>query len=294
MIFWIACLITNYNIGNYDGNFEDDILDRQFRGQPIYYLLYFLFYCFAYFGTVFICIIYTKDKAWLRNRRFWVISLTGIAILAFDIGFYWDDDIIRSLLPRQLHYYGIWSFDRLVSLLTNVFPLFILWKITKDPKEHFYGLTIKGGSLRPYFIMILMMLPLLIWASFQPDFLKQYPTFRDYGASQYLQVEEWVTVLIYEFCYGVDFISVELFFRGFLILGMASIIGKKSFLPMAVLYSFIHFGKPMGEAFSSFFGGYILAIVAYNTRNVFGGLIVHLGIAWLMELFAFLQVMKNN
>jgi membrane protease YdiL (CAAX protease family) len=82
---------------------------------------------------------------------------------------------------------------------------------------------------------------------------------------------------------------VELFFRGFLVIGMVSMIGKKAILPMAVLYCFVHFGKPFGEALSSFFGGYILGVLAYYTRNVFGGLIVHLGIAYLMEILAFGQ-----
>jgi hypothetical protein len=302
MLFCFICLYSNFFIDwweifdtrRVEGNFEDDILDGMFRGQLIYYALFFAFYSFAYFGTVLICIFFTKDWEWLRNRRFWIISVIGIAIISFDIGFYWDDDIAKWILPRELYYFGARSFDRLVSLFTNVLPLFILWKFTQEPKEHFYGLTLKGGTLKPYFAMIALMLPLLIWASFQSDFLAQYPTYRDYNATAFLQVPEWITVLIYEISYGSDFISVELFFRGFLVLGMISMIGKKGILPMAVLYCFVHFGKPFGEALSSFFGGYILGVVAYYTRNVFGGLIVHLGIAYLMEALAFGQKMFDN
>ena len=32
----------------------------------------------------------------------------------------------------------------------------------------------------------------------------------------------------------------------------------------------------------------LLGIVVYNTRSVFGGLMVHLGIAWMMELAGYL------
>ena len=297
MVFCFSLLSLNYfvdwhlvfNTRFVEGNFEDDIIDGMFRGKLVYYFLFFLLYAFAYFGTTLLCIFYTKDWNWLQNRQFWVISTIGIAILSFDIGFYWDDDIVRAAFPTQLYYFGARSFDRLISLFTNVLPLYILWKFTKEPKEHFYGLTLKGGTLKPYFLMIVMMLPLLLWASFQQDFLAQYPTYRDYGVSRFLDIPEWVTILIYEIAYGSDFISVELFFRGFLVLGFVSIIGKKAILPMAVLYCFIHFGKPLGEAVSSFFGGYILGVVSFYTRNIFGGLIVHLGIAWLMELFAFGQ-----
>ena len=302
MVFCFSFLSLNYfvdwhlvfNTRFVEGNFEDDIIDGMFRGKLVYYFLFFLLYAFAYFGTTLLCIFYTKDWNWLQNRQFWVISTIGIAILSFDIGFYWDDDIVRAAFPTQLYYFGARSFDRLISLFTNVLPLYILWKFTKEPKEHFYGLTLKGGTLKPYFLMIVMMLPLLLWASFQQDFLAQYPTYRDYGVSRFLDIPEWVTILIYEIAYGSDFISVELFFRGFLVLGFVSIIGKKAILPMAVLYCFIHFGKPLGEAVSSFFGGYILGVVSFYTRNIFGGLIVHLGIAWLMELFAFGQKWLND
>jgi hypothetical protein len=58
---------------------------------------------------------------------------------------------------------------------------------------------------------------------------------------------------------------------------------------MVVVYAFLHFGKPAGETISSIFGGYILGILAFQSRNIFGGLIAHLGVAWGMEYFAYLQ-----
>jgi hypothetical protein len=58
---------------------------------------------------------------------------------------------------------------------------------------------------------------------------------------------------------------------------------------MAVVYCVLHFGKPAGEAMSSIFGGYILGVVAYETKSVWGGIIVHMGIAWTMEIVAFVR-----
>ena len=88
----------------------------------------------------------------------------------------------------------------------------------------------------------------------------------------------------------VGFVQLfEFFFRGFLVIGMISLLGRGAVLPMACVYCFLHFGKPMGEAISSIFGGYILGVVAYETRGIWGGVIVHVGIAWLMELAAFTQ-----
>jgi hypothetical protein len=53
---------------------------------------------------------------------------------------------------------------------------------------------------------------------------------------------------------------------------------------MAMFYCTIHFGKPMGECISSYFGGMLLGVVTYHTKTIFGGFMVHVGIAWLMEL----------
>ena len=94
--------------------------------------------------------------------------------------------------------------------------------------------------------------------------------------------------LLFELSYGSDFFTIELFFRGFLILAFAKWAGKEAILPMAVFYCTIHFGKPLGECISSFFGGLILGIVIYHARTIWGGLMVHLGIAWLMELGGYL------
>ncbi|HMP19674.1 MAG TPA: hypothetical protein PKC39_01825 [Ferruginibacter sp.] len=64
---------------------------------------------------------------------------------------------------------------------------------------------------------------------------------------------------------------------------MLRICGRHCIIPAACFYCCIHLGKPLGEAVSSFFGGILLGIVTSNTQSIWGGLVVHLGIAWLME-----------
>jgi hypothetical protein len=132
--------------------------------------------------------------------------------------------------------------------------------------------------------MLLIMVPLIAAASTQPDFLRMYPKLNDVNSILYNMKNKWFFQLLHELSYGSDFISVELFFRGFLVLAFIKVVGKDAILPMACFYCTIHFGKPLGECISSYFGGIILGIVVYNTRSIIGGLTVHLGIAWLMEL----------
>ena len=135
--------------------------------------------------------------------------------------------------------------------------------------------------------MLLIMVPLVAAASFQKDFLYVYPKLKNIQFFFENENSGWYKFL-YELSYGSDFVTIELFFRGFLILAFVKWAGKEAILPMAVFYCTIHFGKPLGECISSYLGGIILGVITYNTQTIFGGLLVHLGIAWLMELGGYL------
>lgn len=172
-----------------------------------------------------------------------------------------------------------------LKLAVIVLVLFLIWRRC-HPEQAFYGMQAKGFNATPYFGMLALMVPLLLWAATQRDFLAVYPKFQN---SDFLvQKGRWYHVFLYELSYGSDFISIELFFRGFLVLAFVKWVGKEAVLPMALFYCTIHFGKPLGECISSYFGGLILGAVTLHTRSIWGGLIVHLGIAWLMELFGYL------
>ncbi len=169
-----------------------------------------------------------------------------------------------------------------VLVILTATLLFIVWKIYRHP-DNFYGLTVKNLDLKPYLLMLLMMIPLIAAASTQPDFIATYPKLKVIEGINEAPGMSALHKLIFEISYGSDFITIELFFRGFLVLAFVKWVGREAILPMACFYCTIHFGKPLGECISSYFGGILLGIVVYHTRSIFGGLIVHLGIAWLME-----------
>lgn len=155
-------------------------------------------------------------------------------------------------------------------------------------EQNLYGLSAKKFDARPYLIMLLIMLPLIAIASTQADFLQSYPKLNRVLPLPDGANPGWVYKLLFELAYGTDFFSIELFFRGFLVIGLMKWAGKEAILPMACFYCTIHFGKPLGECISSYFGGLLLGIVSYHTRSIYGGLMVHLGIAWMMELGGFI------
>jgi len=170
-----------------------------------------------------------------------------------------------------------------LRLILLVIMLGVIWFSTHRP-EPFYGLSTKQFNYRPYLWMLLIMIPLITVASTQPDFLHVYPKMKQVLPLPATADPGFLYKLLFELSYGSDFFSIEIFFRGFLILGFIRWAGKDAILPMACFYCTIHFGKPLGECISSYFGGMLLGIVSYHTRSIWGGLMVHLGIAWMMEL----------
>ncbi|RYY55101.1 MAG: abortive infection protein [Chitinophagaceae bacterium] len=169
-------------------------------------------------------------------------------------------------------------------LLLLMFALLTLTRALTREKGSFYGLTTRGLDWKPYIIMLLIMVPLIALASTQPDFLHTYPKLQSLEGVDELALIPWWKKALFELSYGSDFLSIEVFFRGFLIIAFVKWAGKDAILPMACFYCTIHFGKPLAECISSYFGGILLGILVYNTRSVLGGLMVHLGIAWLMEI----------
>ena len=222
----------------------------------------------------------------LQGKNYFKHRLILLLIFLSPAIFSW-----KMVMPTELHLSGDTSWNYYwnqitywpIRLIVMSFILFIIWKIYYA-KESFFGLTVKNFNWKPYLIMLLIMVPLIAAASTQPDFLNMYPRLKEVDPVLYHVKNSWFYHLLHELSYGSDFISVELFFRGFLILAFIKVVGKDAILPMACFYCTIHFGKPLGECISSYFGAIILGIVVYNTRSIIGGLMVHLGIAWLMEL----------
>ena len=163
--------------------------------------------------------------------------------------------------------------------------LLVIHRFTEG-KWGLYG-SKKTNSLSPYFFLILLMIPLLLWASMQHDFSLVYPRAKVITESLGKEAKPW-HYLLFEAAYTSDFITIELFFRGFLIITLSKVLGRQSILPIALFYFSIHLGKPMFEAISSFFGGMILGTIAYQNKSIWGGWLVHVSIALLMELFGFL------
>lgn len=249
-----------------------------------YYFLYFIPFAAAFLLQLF----FYKDCSYTSSKWFWAILLLAPAFFSFRINFTFHQSFINNHWPAPENVFYLRSSNWVVRVFVLLIPVFIIWLLKDKGNQPFYG-TQKITSIQPYLIMLLIMVPLLFIAAMQKDFQSVYPKAK---FLQSIAAKKW-QYAVYELCYGFDFVSIELFFRGFLILALMKICGTHCIIPVACFYCAIHLGKPMGEAISSFWGGLLLGIISYNTGSIWGGLVVHVGIAWLMELFGWLVFLKR-
>lgn len=269
---WTLILI----VLNYSFSIEDDIL-TPIEGTLPGYGLYLLLYGGAYVPVL---LLSTRN-----NRQLGIWALIGLLILTWDCS--WT--AYRSYADRWIQhpdYFWFWKMaQQLQSLLTTLVPLLLLYPWLSQGTG-FYGLRWdQSVKLRPYLLMLaIMVLPVALAATTE-GFQQAYPSW----ARVFHWPEQRWQILTYELAYGWDFIATELMFRGFFVVALARFGGTQVVLPATVMYCALHFGKPLGECISSIFGGYILSALAYRTRNIWGGVIVHIGIAFLMDFFAVLM-----
>ena len=276
--FWI-----NYGLG-----FKTTVL-QVYRENPANFGFYLLFYAVPYVGTLLIVTLGTPEVRVLRDRAFWAACAFLLVVLAANRlalrlpSVFIDGDGLTS--------YETWYWRRClvngVRLVALGGPAWIFWRLFQRDLPHFYGLQRSGFHWRPYLIMLGLMIPPVVWASFLPAFQKVYPICRPEVLERVHGWPSGATYALHEFFYALRFIGVEIFFRGFLVLGMVRWLGRAVLLPMVALYAFWHFGKPFPEALGSVFGAYVLGILALRTRSINGGILIHMGIALSMNLAAY-------
>lgn len=264
-------------------------------GKPGIFVYFFILYLFP-FATAYLLYPLLRIKApFLRNPKFWALLVVSVSIFALRSSVSWIND---GLLEKYADSGNQMYWTRIMSLALFRAPaifgsVFIVWVLLDRKNMPFYGFTTKNFDLRPYFGMLCFMLPLVMLAALTSDFLHTYPRANGWGLEQYSihRSDDLKYIGLFELSYGLDFINIELYFRGLLILAFLRFGGPKVILPAAVFYVFIHFGKPLGETISSFFGGTLLGIISYYSRSILGGIIIHMGIAWLMEVTAFISLL---
>jgi membrane protease YdiL (CAAX protease family) len=177
-------------------------------------------------------------------------------------------------LPQLISWAGV------QYLFLLVLPgLFLL--IFRKSRTNMFKLPRTSASWMPYLLLFFCMILPLILAAQLESFQTTYPFLR-FGTSGF----SWKLFLLWELVYLIQFVAVEYFFRGFLLLGMLPILGEAVMAVSIVPYVMIHFGKPIPEVLGAAIAGWILAKLALRTGSIVPGIALHFSIALSMDVLS--------
>jgi len=207
------------------------------------------------------------------------------ALVLFSNQFLWKDawnlfvpEDIREGPDRKFfrRVYWTWFLSFVYVVPTWLYAKYILRFRLSD-----LGLSTRGfvKHLWLYGVGLAIVLPLVFLLSDNPHFLKAYPFYKN-------AARDWVTLLSWEASYALQFMALEFFFRGFLLFGAVRVLGPWVIPVMVLPYMMIHWSKPELECLGSIIAGVALGVVALRTRAIYAGMIVHIGVAWSMDLLA--------
>ena len=207
------------------------------------------------------------------------LALGAVNYLQPPLSFYeWFPQDVRPLSPF------VW-WAAVHTLTWVIVPVAVARRYGFGLKD--LGLSAAGlaSKLWMYGVLYLVTLVFIGIAALQPSFLDTYPFLRASEAP----VWSWRLVLAFWVLYSVQFFCVEFFFRGFMIFMLRPRFGYGAIAVMVVPYAMIHFPKPMPEAMAAIVGGTILGWLAFKTRSIWGGVLLHVAVALSMDVLAMLR-----
>jgi CAAX protease family protein len=128
-----------------------------------------------------------------------------------------------------------------------------------------------------YLGLYLAVLPLVYAVSLTAPFRRIYPFYRLADRSA---LDFWA----WEAMYAAQFLSLEFFFRGFMLNGLKRSLGVHAIWVMVVPYCMIHYGKTFAETMAAIVAGTVLGTIALRTRSIWGGVAIHVAVAFTMDL----------
>jgi membrane protease YdiL (CAAX protease family) len=192
-------------------------------------------------------------------------------------------DVYASLFPPDGYYWELrgyvwWSGWRVFGYV--IIPMIVI-RCLPGQRIRDYHVSPRGffRHLWIYVVLFAAVLPAVLYASTTPAFRQTYPFYRIANRS-------YVDLAMWEGLYAVQFLALEFFFRGFLLHGLRRALGSNAIFVMLVPYCMIHYGKPMPETFGAIGAGLILGTLALRTRSIWGGVLIHVGVATTMDVLA--------
>lgn len=284
LLFAAALLTAQIGFGFYDWAMKPsyDAGTSMFVVSAVYVCVYY---------TALIVTLWLHGELWrLRQWQVWVFPVVLVCIQGAGQGFNdyttWIREAGLGVAENNFLFMAGAFFFRSVAIVV----LLCLFRWITTGHFGLFGLTRSGRYLRIYGLIYAALVPLFVVVSFTPQFLSYYPRMDILHCAGAFGRPDWQLIGAFELCYANDFLGVESMFRGALVIGLARWLGPRAVIPMALTYMSIHLGKPDLEMMSSVVGGYLLGILAYRTRHLWGGITIHLGIAMIFEFLGLLRI----
>lgn len=214
-----------------------------------------------------------------------IVVLIVVALSLTVQEYYGERSYFAKLFPydRTDPYWGLkgfawWSGWRFIGYV--LIPVIAILLMPGERLRDYY-ISLRGffRHLWIYAVLFLLILPAVIIAAQTESFHRTYPFYKLANRSAF---DLWA----WEALYALQFVSLEFFFRGFMLQGLRRAMGAKAIFVMIVPYCMIHFGKPMPETIGAIFAGIILGTLAMRTRSIWGGVAIHVGVAVTMDVLA--------
>jgi membrane protease YdiL (CAAX protease family) len=215
-------------------------------------------------------------------------ALVLVALIAVFQWYMGDRDFFAAVFKKrygnayyyELGSYAWWTGAKLVGYI--LVPLVVLLLARVRLSEANTSARGVAKHLPTYALLYALVLPVVYLASRTHAFQTTYPFYKLAGRS-------WTDLLAWELLYASSFIALELFYRGFVLGMLRRSLGPYAIFVMIVPYCMVHFGKPAIESVGAIFAGIALGTLAMATRSIWGGVLIHVSIAWTMDLLAILQ-----
>jgi membrane protease YdiL (CAAX protease family) len=216
-----------------------------------------------YFGDP--SVTYPTVLAWLVEHE-----IAGDLLAGFDVVHPW----------YELSAHGYWALWRFFGF--GVFAVPFIWLGGERLRDQYLSPRGFFAHLPIYLVAFVVVLGCVALVSFDEGFQSYYPF---YGRCH----RSWADLLIWEFLYFLQFLGLELFFRGWWLKACKAQLGSAAIFAMIVPYVMIHFGKELPETLGAILAGVVLGTLAMRTKSIWGGLLVHTLVAISMDVAVLLQ-----
>lgn len=234
---------------------------------------------------------YSLSRPQALRRVFTTLACVSVALLfvhyakySRNLTLFLDDVQLRYLQDNgwyELVCYIWWTGCHLLGFV--LLPWLMIRYLWQEKLVDFgWRLNDSQQHWRAYLLLLSPILLFVYIASLGNDFVNHYPFYDLAGRS-------WFDLLAWEFLYLSQFVFLEFFFRGFMLNALRPAIGANAVWVMCVPYLMIHFPKLWPEAFGAILFGLFLGILALQSRSIWGGVLVHAGVAVSMDIAALLR-----